>query len=117
MIKISKTYEIVTEESAEYGDAEERGFEWEGVGYTFRELVDEMENYDEASCSNLGNDFWITSEADQDFRTGDYTSYSLHYDWDQPERNRKYWAKAWAYVCARRERRRQWVTNYLRSAA
>lgn len=117
MIKISKTYEIVTEESAEYGDAEERGFEWEGVRYTFRELIDEMENYNEASCCWIIGDFWITSEADQDFRTGSYTSYSLHYDRDQPERHRKYWAKAWAYVGARREQRRQQVMNYWRSAA
>lgn len=113
MIKISKTYEIVTEESAEYGDAEERGFEWEGVRYTFRDLIDEMEKYSESSGDPTFGRFWLTSEAEEDYCTGEYTSYSLHYDHDQPERNWKYWVKAWAYVCAVRN----WRWKQARNAA
>ena len=101
-ISVSKTYDVVTEESAEYGDFAESGFEFQSVPYTFRELVDEMREYMEPSCSPIGeNDFWVTSEASQDYRTGDYTSYSLHFDRDQPERLRRFWRLAWEASRAR----------------
>lgn len=48
MLKISRTYEVITEESAEQGDAEERGFVFEGQPCGFRELVETIkaEGYD-----------------------------------------------------------------------
>ena len=40
MIILSQTYEVITNESAEYGEATEAGFDWENVPYTFRVTVE-----------------------------------------------------------------------------
>lgn len=40
MLLLSKTFEVITEESAENGDAESRGFEWEAVECSVREAAD-----------------------------------------------------------------------------
>lgn len=100
MILISKTYEIVTHESAQDGESAENGFEFENVEYSFRELVEEMRNYSEPSqMPNDGNTHvWLTSEAEQDYQTGDYTSYSLHYSRENKPRHAKYWK--WAMHAA-----------------
>lgn len=37
---VSETYALITPESAEHGDYEETGFEFESVEYTFRELYE-----------------------------------------------------------------------------
>ena len=37
---VSETYALCTPESAEHGDYEESGFEFQDVEYTFRELYD-----------------------------------------------------------------------------
>lgn len=91
MIIVSKTYEIVTPESAEYGEAEERGFEWENVPYSFRELVEEMEKYPYPSCSH-GVPSWVSSYPETDYTTGAETVYSLHPARDA--RSLRYWEKA-----------------------
>jgi len=76
------TYEIVTEESAAEGDFEETGWEEERSDdyQSLHELLEDVShkaNWLEWSSSHpTGND-WITSEADQDYRTGAYTSYGL----------------------------------------
>ena len=96
MILISKTFEIVTEESASYGEAEESGFVFEERPYTFRELVREMEGFPECSdrpaSGHVGE--WLTSYAEQDFRTGAYESESIHFCRSNPPRLAKYWRKA-----------------------
>ncbi|MDN7901169.1 hypothetical protein [Burkholderia cepacia] len=38
-MKFHQTYEVVTDESAEQGDTDETGFDWQDVSYTFKELV------------------------------------------------------------------------------
>ena len=96
MIKISKTFEVVTEESAQDGEAAERGFVFEERPYTFRELVREMEGFPECSdrpaSGRVGE--WLTSYAEQDYRTGAYESESIHFCRSNPPRLAKYWRKA-----------------------
>ena len=61
MITIRETYELITPESAEYGDVEERGFiDEEGTAYTFSELV-ELLQHCEASDSHPGKGTWATN--------------------------------------------------------
>jgi hypothetical protein len=97
-ILISKTFEIVTDESASYGEAAERGFVFEEREFTFRELVREMEGFPECSdrpaSGRVGE--WLTSYAEQDFRTGAYESESIHFCRSNPPRLAKYWRKAMA---------------------
>lgn len=61
--KVSKTYAEVTPESAEHGDYDDTGFEWEDVEYTFRELVEELG----------GHDHWQLNEGADWLTTGFYT--------------------------------------------
>ena len=96
MLYISKTYERVSEESAENGEAEEQGFVFQDEPYTFRELLDELRLYSHASsypCRGSRYD-WMTTESDQDYQSGDCTSYSLHFSHKNSPRAEKYWAKA-----------------------
>lgn len=96
MMLLSKTFEHVTEESAANGEAEEVGYVFQDEPYTFRELIDELRNYSHASsypCRGLPYD-WVTTESYQDFQTGDYRSYSLHFSSKNSPKLEKYWAKA-----------------------
>ncbi len=94
MIIVSKCYEVVTQESAEHGDASDRGFEYEDKSFSFRDLVSEMKEYSETSSSPASPDNWLISSPDHDYRTGEETSYSLHYNRDNKPRSAKYWEKA-----------------------
>ena len=44
MLLISQTYEIITEESAENGEAAEQGFNFKDSEYTVREIAKEIAN-------------------------------------------------------------------------
>lgn len=72
------TYERITEESAESGEAEEQGYELENV--SLGEAVDFLRwqgGHVEANCSRGPAD-WFTWYGEMDYKTGDYTNYSLH---------------------------------------
>jgi hypothetical protein len=92
-MKFHQTFEVITEESAEIGDAEERGFDWEDMPYEFRELVHMLERtYVGAEpSSSRGVPDWITSYGDMDYRTGDYRNISLH---PANDRAKRWWPKA-----------------------
>ena len=45
MLLISKTFEVITEESASEGDADSRGYEWQDVPHTVRELADTLNTH------------------------------------------------------------------------
>lgn len=96
MIILSQTYEIVTEESAQKGEAEERGFDWENVPHTFRETVELIRDggFIHPSDSH-GAPRWLTGEVIQDrafFEDGEHRTVSLHPA--QDPRTLRYWAKA-----------------------
>lgn len=60
---VSKCYAEITPESAEHGDYDDTGFEWENVEYTFRELVEELG----------GHDHWQLADGADWLTTGFYT--------------------------------------------
>lgn len=95
MILVSKTYEIVTEESAANGEAAESGFVFEDGVYTFRELVTMMQDYSESSGGHIP---WFTSYPEQNYRTGEWESESIHFSRNNPSKNLKYWL--WAAKAA-----------------
>jgi len=92
---ISQTYEIVTEESASHGEAEESGFIFKDQDLTFRELVELMEEHPECSSSHFqGVNDWFSSYSEQDYRTGAEKTTSIHFSRKNPARLHKYWIKA-----------------------
>ena len=101
MIRINKTYTVVTPESAENGDTADAGLIFADEKYTFGQLVDEIrrDGYAYVSCSPATGETyeWITTEPDQNYRDGSWTDYSLHYSHSNPPAKAKYWRKA---LCA-----------------
>lgn len=96
MIKLSQTFEIVTEESAADGDAAERGFDWQDAPHTFRETVELIRDggFIHPSCSP-GVPRWLSTEVIQDrafFELGEHRTLSLHPGRDA--RSLRYWEKA-----------------------
>lgn len=79
MLKISMTYEIITPESAENGEAEEIGFVFENEECTAKELAQyiEREGFTEPSESS-GVARWLTCYGDVDPYTGETENRSLH---------------------------------------
>lgn len=86
MAKFSVTYEIVTPESAEIGDADERGFIDENVSFREAiELVQLTRTCDiggivciEADSSNIESARWFTVYNGAEYETGAHESRSLH---------------------------------------
>ena len=81
------TYEKVTPESVEYGDAEDRGWEYEYEDHkpekSLADLLNNIPSHSwlEWSDSRPTGRSWITSEHDQNrayFEKGEQTSYDLH---------------------------------------
>lgn len=103
MILISKTFEIITEESAQDGEAAEMGFLWEDAGHTFRELIALLQEHQEASYwpvkgANADGSEWFSSQAETDYRTGETEITAIHYSRANDARSLKYWKKAIGYV-------------------
>ena len=74
------TYELVTHESAEHGEAEEVGFEMEGA--TLRDCYEFLRwngGYCEASCSDITQADWLSFYGESDIYTGDCRNYGLHF--------------------------------------
>lgn len=81
------TYEIVTPESAEHGDAEERGYI--GFNLGLREAIDEVLQTRtslvdgvvavEFSDSNVADARWLTVINGPEFETDAYESRSIHF--------------------------------------
>jgi len=97
MLLIDKTFEVVTEESASEGEVEDAGFSAINESYTFRELVLLLKSiyiHPSQSPVTRSSRIWFTSEAEQDYMTGEYRSESIHYSADNPSRKAKYWVKA-----------------------
>jgi hypothetical protein len=96
-ILISKCFERVSQESAEEGEAEERGFKFEDETFSFRDLLSEMKKYVETSSYPCRSSDWLISYPDHDYRTGEEITYSLHFSNNNKSRMDKYWEKALRY--------------------
>jgi hypothetical protein len=104
MILIDKTFEVVTEESAEEGEAADSGFSAVGEQYTFRELVQVLKQvyiHPSQSPANRSTRVWFTTEAEQDYMSGEYRYESIHFSPDNHNRKAKYWIKAMQYAGVR----------------
>lgn len=98
-IRYSETFESITEESAEYGEAAESGFIAEDGEESLRGMVDLLRGT-EPSCWPLpmqqDADFtgrvWFTRYGEQDYRTGDVENRSYH---PATARDARYMIAAW----------------------
>lgn len=100
-ILVSRTFEIVSHESAALGDAEERGFDFEAQPYTFRELVDLMREHPEASeypCAVATPRTWFSTYPEEDYSTGDHTTHSIHFSRENKPCVAKYWNRAFQFA-------------------
>jgi hypothetical protein len=103
MLLIHKTFEVVTPESAEDGEAADSGFDQKNEPYTFRELVSAMKVHYQPSCWPLrgtepADHVWFTSGSDTDYVTGAETTTSIHFSRANNPRSAKYWLKAAKYA-------------------
>ncbi len=98
MILISRTYETWTPDDIEAGDTDSRGFEFTDEPVTFRELVDMIgrEGFFCPSCSPAtGSTFeWLETEPETDYRTGEQTTFALHFSHNNKPAAAKYWRAA-----------------------
>lgn len=94
-ILISKTFDVVTPESAEDGEAAESGFVYKHEPFTFGELLREIRN---GGFHREGKTRWLTTYPEQDFRSGDYRTETLHFSHLNPPHLEKwFWlAVKWA---------------------
>jgi hypothetical protein len=96
-MRFNQTYAVITDESAEEGDAAEQGFDWQDESMTFRELVERIQrDYSgaEPSQSN-GVPSWITAHGDRDYTDGTFRDIALH---PANTRAKRWWGRA--LVCA-----------------
>ena len=92
MLKLSMTYEIITEKSAENGDVEESGFVFEDVEYTATDLLHEISHNEFTSPSDCrGTPRWLTYYGEMDYITGEYENRSIHPG--QDKQSQKVWTK------------------------
>lgn len=82
-VKITKTYQVISPESAEIGDFEDQGFDYQDQEMTLREVLSEVERGGFTEWSSSGgfhNGIWLsTIDPDRDMQSGNETYYSLHF--------------------------------------
>jgi len=83
--KFRVTYEIVTPESAEDGEAAESGYASPGgwkhddpADLTLREAIRVCGFYRGGGGFEDCGSWFVTIDADEDYRTGEHTTYSVH---------------------------------------
>ena len=85
------SYEIVTEESAEYGDAEERGVISDNVclRYAVEDVLAARSSVSAIEPSSADDPRWITVYYEMDPATGDYENRSLHMPYELTQATRR----------------------------
>ena len=79
MFAVSKTYDVVTHESAEDGEAAESGFVFEDSRMTLRETLREIDNLGGYHLQRDADGLTLyRQDAEIDYRSGDSTTYALH---------------------------------------
>ena len=92
MMTLTKTYSIITEESAEHGDFAETGFEFKYQPATVRDVVDALRECLETSCVPLcetGHNCWASTNPEQDIFSGEWTTYTYHVEGVTPHQRRR----------------------------
>ncbi|MCE4547844.1 MULTISPECIES: hypothetical protein [Caballeronia] len=72
-----QTYEVVTDDSAEQGEAEETGFDWQDEPHTFSELVHRLRRDYIGAVPQRGCSC-ITADGDREYVDGSTRNISLH---------------------------------------
>ena len=92
MLQIAMTYEIVTPESAEDGEAADSGFVFEACDCTARELLAyiQREGFNVPSDSP-GIPGWLSTDSEMDYSTGETETRSIHPGRDP--QSQKVWAR------------------------
>ena len=92
MLKLSMTFETVTQESAENGESEENGFVFEACDCTASELARYIthDGFSVPSCSQ-GVPRWLSTDPETDYMTGDTETRSIHPGTDK--QSQKVWAR------------------------
>lgn len=79
MLQLAMTYETITPESAENGEAEEMGYVFEACDCTAHELASYITRDGFTSPSDShGIPRWLTAYGDTDCRTGEVETKSIH---------------------------------------
>lgn len=92
-IILSQTFEVVTPESAEQGEAAERGYNWQDVPHSFKEVVDLIQDGGFSNPdSSHGVPRWLSDNGEPDIESGAVETKSIHPGLDA--RSQRYWVKA-----------------------
>lgn len=75
---VSKTFEVVTEESAEQGDIADHGFVYEDEVLTLKELIYELRSCSYLSSSVVDRFTWASTEPELNYRSGESRQTSIH---------------------------------------
>jgi hypothetical protein len=91
---ISKTYETWNQDDLEIGDTDKKGFIFESQDFTFRELLDELDDecYNDLNCSDISQSDSITFHGSPNYVSGEIENLTLHFN--GTDRQKKYWIKA-----------------------
>lgn len=79
-IEVSKTYEVVTEESAKEGDAAERGYCFSPMFLRLKDTLEEVSSlgsFDLSDHSDIGHIDLYGHQEEINYQTGEHTTYSL----------------------------------------
>ena len=92
MLQLSMTYETVTPESAEHGEADDSGFVFEPCDCSARELAryTTHDGFTVRSCSH-GVPRWLSTDPETDYMTGETETRSIHPGTDK--QSQKVWAR------------------------
>lgn len=74
---ITKTYEIITPESAEAGLIEQSGYLFEDASRSFGEVIDLLRECNHLSSTHIDSYTWASTEPEQDYFTGNTITYHL----------------------------------------
>jgi hypothetical protein len=81
-IKVTKTYQTVTPESASNGDFADDGFIYTDSVMSLRELIDEVKDlgyYEWSSSHPQCGDWIIELDGEMDINDGSFTTHALHF--------------------------------------
>lgn len=92
IIRYAETYEIITPESAEYGEPEERGFIDENLESDYEDMVDLLEGTEPSEMPPSPRSWYTKYEVDYDYETGARENRSYH---PKTERDGELMLQAW----------------------
>ena len=98
-ILISQTYDRWTADDIEHGDTDDKGFHFQDVPHTFREIVELLQTHTEPSNYPMqpayAADTWFTcNDAIESIEQGITENTAIHFSRDNDARALRYWRLA-----------------------